>query len=361
MKGWVSTFGKVSPTLWTRIQQGRAERSGNPVPEPRPAALPADVSQVLAALDRKGQVILHGPPGTGKTRLALSAALAVADRADAIDAGPAERVAALRELLDDVPSSDHGAPLVTMTTFHPSLGYEDFVEGYKPHETGEAGLSLQLTDGLFTVLCTAAEADPGHTYLLVVDEINRADLPRVLGELITLLEPDKRGLPVRLPVSGRSFRVPANLWIIGTMNTADRSVAHLDAALRRRFGFVLVPPDPTAVDGSVGALDLSAFLAELNGRISKQLDRDRQVGQAFLLQEDMPVESADQLNAAFYHDIAPLLEDYALGDVELLARLLGAELVDPGSGQIAALEPDDLAVTLAKEFGAGIDTDVDSA
>jgi 5-methylcytosine-specific restriction protein B len=361
VKGWVSTFGKVSPRLWTRIQQGRTITGGKSTPDQHETTLPADVSKVLAALDRKGQVILYGPPGTGKTRLALSAALALNGHAGTIDAGPAERGAALRTLLDDAPSSEHGDSPVTVTTFHPSLGYEDFVEGYKPRDSGEAGLSLRLTDGLFTRICSAAEADAERTYLLVIDEINRADLPRVLGELITLLEPDKRGMPVRLPISGRPFRVPGNLRIIGTMNTADRSVAHLDAAIRRRFGFVEVAPDPTTIDGAVGALDLSAFLTALNERISSQFDRDRQIGHAFLLHDDVPVESPDQLSSAFYHDIVPLLEDYALGDAELLTRLLGADLVDPDSGQVAALDPDDLTVTLAKEFAAGIATDADTA
>lgn len=121
-----------------------------------------------------------------------------------------------------------------------------------------------------------------------------------------------------------------------------------------------VPPDTTAVDSTVGALALSPFLTELNHRISTRLDRDRQIGHAFLLSDDVPVDSAEQLSAAFYHDIVPLLEDYALGDVNVLARLLGNDLVDSASGQVLPLDPDDLVVTLAKEFQAGIDTDADS-
>lgn len=142
-------------------------------------------------------------------------------------------------------------------------------------------------------------------------------------------------MTIRLPVSGRRFRVPENIRIIGTMNTADQSVAHLDAAIRRRFGFVPVPPDPAVVDSTVGVLALSSFLTELNHRISTRLDRDRQIGHAF------------------YHDIVPLLEDYALGDVDVLARLLGNDLVDSASGQVVPLDPDDLVVTLAKESRRG--------
>lgn len=242
-RGWVSTFGNVSAPLWATIQHERADSADNLTDGTPTPPVPSDVSQVLAALDRKGQVILHGPPGTGKTRLALSAALALKDQHGAIDAGRDERAAALRKLMNGTSagSTDDAMAPVTLITFHPSVGYEDFVEGYKPQPvddgTKNGALSLVRTDGLFLILCREAERHPDRTYLLIIDEINRADLPRVLGELITLLELDKRGMAIRLPVSGHRFRVPENIRIIGTMNTADRSVAHLDAAIRRRFGF----------------------------------------------------------------------------------------------------------------------------
>jgi 5-methylcytosine-specific restriction enzyme B len=109
---------------------------------------------------------------------------------------------------------------------------------------------------------------------------------------------------------------------------------------------VTVPPDTTAVDSTVGTLALSPFLTELNHRISTRLDRDRQIGHAFLLSDDVPVDSAEQLSAAFYHDIVPLLEDYALGDVNVLARLLGNDLVDSASGQVLPLDPEPRRIDL---------------
>jgi 5-methylcytosine-specific restriction protein B len=145
--------------------------------------------------------------------------------------------------------------------------------------------------------------------------------------------------------------VPRNIRVIGTMNTADRSVAHLDAAVRRRFGFVSAPPDPSVLEAVVGPLNLASLLIVLNQRISEHLSRDHQLGHAHFMIDDAPVESAETLAAAFYQDVIPQLEDYALGDPSLLVRLLGADLVP--NGEIASHESEDLLLILAKEFEAG--------
>ncbi|WP_424870077.1 AAA family ATPase [Streptomyces sp. SAI-229] len=345
--GWRSTFAKVDAGLFARIS-ARLATTGAQSAEPHAGdsvLLPEDVENVLEALERKGQVILHGPPGTGKTRLALSTALALTGRADTLSSPPGQRAAAQAEMLR--------AGRVHMVTFHPSYGYEDFVEGFKPdmNVTGP-GLTLTLADGVFHTLCTQAAAHPDEKFLLIVDEINRGDLPRIFGELVTLLELDKRGLPLTLPVSRRTFSVPPNVRVIGTMNTADRSISHLDAAVRRRFAFLPVDPDPDVVSGTVGPLDLAQFFDSLNTRIARHLDADHQIGHAYLLRDGEPIASEDDLAAAFHHEVIPLLEDYCLGRADLLHRILGS-LVDSNTGRPSLMSPQDLVATLASEFTSG--------
>lgn len=345
--GWRSTFAKVQPAFFARLATGPAVL-GTESQEPYaggPVTLPEDVAGVLEALERKGQVILHGPPGTGKTRLALGAALALAGRTDALNSTPDQRMAAQAGMLRD--------GRIHMVTFHPSYGYEDFVEGFKPDLSATGtGLALALTDGVFHVLCAAASARPDEKFLLIIDEINRGDLPRVFGELVTLLELDKRGLPLALSVSRRIFSVPPNVRIIGTMNTADRSISHLDAAVRRRFAFLPVGPDPDAVSGTVGPLDLAQFFESLNTRIARHLDADHQIGHAYLLRDGEPIATEDDLAAAFHHEVIPLLEDYCLGRADLLHRILGG-LVDADTGRPALMSPQDLVSALATEFTSG--------
>ena len=145
----------------------------------------------------------------------------------------AERNADLQPYLE----TGEGIGSLTLLTFHPSYSYEDFIEGFRPTDTGN-GLSLRLEDGIFKRICREAQAQPEKRFLLLIDEINRANVAKVFGEIITLLEADKRGLVVTLPQSKESFCVPRNVYVLGTMNTADRSIRLLDAALRRRFAFI---------------------------------------------------------------------------------------------------------------------------
>ncbi|MFJ5092855.1 McrB family protein [Streptomyces sp. NPDC088557] len=315
------------------------------------AELPDAVRTVRDLLTHKGQVVLQGPPGTGKTRLALSVALALAGLGDRIEAPPEVRAAALAAL-SEVPEGTEAARL-TMVTFHPSYGYEHFVEGFRPHPTADgAGLNLQLTDGVFRRICEEAANAPDDVFLLVIDEINRGDLPRILGELITLLELDKRGsVSVTLPTSGRPQTVPPNVRIIGTMNSADRSVGHLDAAIRRRFAFLDVPPDLDALDGEVEGLGLAEFLEGLNAKLDDAFGPDHLLGQAYLLAGDRPIVTAEQLSNAFHHEIVPLVSDYCLGRPELLRDVLGS-LVDDRTGRVVQANPQDLPGMLADEFVA---------
>jgi 5-methylcytosine-specific restriction protein B len=285
--------------------------------------------RVQAILDRKGQAILYGPPGTGKSYWARKAAL---DLAALRAFGHVFDELSSEEKLE-VEGSATSVGLVRSCTFHPAYGYEDFLEGFRPQPSQSGHLIFQLRDGIFKRICTDARQKPNRSFFLVVDEINRGDVPRIFGELLTLLELDKRGLGVSLPVSGETFAVPPNLHVIGTMNTADRSIALLDTALRRRFGFVELMPD-TGVFGnaSVGdSIPLGPWLNALNNRIREHLGRDGrnlQIGHAYFLEGGKSVTQFSRFVRILAEDIIPLLEEYCYEDYEALTQILGPGMVD---------------------------------
>ncbi|MGH2884499.1 MAG: McrB family protein, partial [Solirubrobacteraceae bacterium] len=251
-------------------------------------------------------------------------------------------VSLLRDRNPGLPEPDQGETEVgplTRVTFHPSYTYEDFVEGYKPRPTdGRGGLELELRDGIFKRICRAAEDDP-RPYLLLIDEINRGNVPKIFGELVTLLELDKRGISVLLPYSGETFSIPSNVFIVGTMNTADRSIRLLDAALRRRFAFIELLPDPEVLQGAaVDRLALDAFLLELNQRILKYVGREKQIGHSFFLdREGKPITESEDFVAHFLSEVLPILQEYAFEDYTLLGQLLGDGVVDT---ELQVIRPD---------------------
>lgn len=218
-----------------------------------------------------------------------------------------------------------------LCSFHPSYGYEDFLEGYQP-EVANNQMTFVRRDGIFKRLCDAAQAEPDHSFYLIIDEINRGDIPRIFGELLTVLEKDKRGKSILLPLSGRLFTVPDNVYVIGTMNTADRSIALLDTALRRRFGFLELMPDYGVLgDTAVEGIPLAPWLEALNKRIVEHVGRDArnlQIGHAYLLQDGQPVSSFARLARVVQEDILPLLEEYCYEDYDTLEKILGPGLVD---------------------------------
>ncbi len=229
-------------------------------------------------------------------------------------------------------------------TFHQSYSYEEFVEGIKPvinDDEDEASISYEYNTGIFKEICQRANSDPDNNYLLVIDEINRGNISKIFGELITLIEPDKRVTPnkalnfentntdgtqllVTLPYTKTKFGVPSNLYILGTMNTSDRSIASIDIALRRRFVFKEMMPKPELVaDFGVGFKDI---FESLNDKIKILLDRDHQIGHSYFINtkynDEKGNNNPDTLKNIWFTEILPLLNEYFYCDWEKLKLIV---------------------------------------
>ncbi len=227
-----------------------------------------------------------------------------------------------------VPDTNKSIKNYEFITFHQSFSYEDFIEGIKPKlDDSDKDVSFEIKDGVFKKLCLKAEADSANYYAIFIDEINRGNVSAIFGELITLIENDKRigganEIKVRLPYSKSEFGVPSNLFIIGTMNTADRSVEALDTALRRRFSFTEIMPDSTLLNKiEFTGFTLAEVLETINERIEVLLDRDHTIGHSYFLK----LESGDVkgLKSVFANNIIPLLQEYFYHDYEKIALILG--------------------------------------
>jgi len=189
-----------------------------------------------------------------------------------------------------------------------------------------------MKPGIFRSLCNRAKDDPGNQYVLVIDEINRGNIAKIFGELMTLIEADKRGeMVVELPYSKDDFQVPVNLAIIGTMNTADRSIALLDVALRRRFAFLELLPEPELLDlitvsvAEEDALNMGACLRKMNQRIAELRGTDYQVGHSYFLPLLGISSEAGKLvclDDIWNYQIVPLLKEYFYSQADLLHQVL---------------------------------------
>ncbi|WP_134043090.1 McrB family protein [Helicobacter pullorum] len=266
--------------------------------------------------------ILYGPPGTGKTYATINKALEILKSYDEITEIPEGRQEQ-KEIFDTFVAKGQ----IEFVTFHQSYGYEEFVEGIKP-SVKNGTVIYETKNGVFKNLCKKALEGKDKPYILIIDEINRGNIAKILGELITLIEPSKRigkseGLQLTLPYSGESFGVPSNLYIIGTMNTADRSIALLDTALRRRFEFVEMMPDSEylkdkKISDSGNTIELDRLLESMNNRIEFLLDREHTIGHSYF----MDVESIEDLCKVFKNKIIPLLQEYFYDDyAKIIAAL----------------------------------------
>jgi len=290
--------------------------------------------KIQSILERKNQVILYGPPGTGKTYWARRVAEELAAR---YNFGKSFDQLSPHESQSITDKTSTGGGFAWLCSFHPAYGYEDFIEGFRPTVVGEhVGFTLQ--DGVFKRICNAATKDPGKRYFLIIDEINRGDIPRIFGELMTVIEKDKRSTPIMLPLSKELLVVPLNLFIIGTMNTADRSISLLDTALRRRFGFIELMPDISLLgDSSIRGIPLGLWLEALNKRIRDNIGRDArnlQIGHSYFLEKGVPITDFGKFIRIIQDDVIPLLEEYCYEDYDTLEKILGEGIVDSANLKI---------------------------
>ncbi|MDT0221491.1 AAA family ATPase [Gordonia sp. AC31] len=322
---WIDRFGDDAPDVVEEGEDETTEEETPSVPTYGVDDIIADgcfyarssLVNHLTALERKKNLILQGPPGTGKTWLAKRLGRAL------IGSGSAE--------------------LLQSVQFHPTISYEDFVRGWRPSGDG----TLRLMDGLFLGIIKDAVAEPGKKHVMVIEEINRGNLAQIFGELLTLLEADKRDASESLTLAYRKPNeeptyIPENLYLIGTMNLADRSLAIVDFALRRRFAFADLSPQFNAAwqewVSTRNGIDKTVLtgLATRIGALNAQIADDRSLGAQYCIGHsfftpttDAPINDASAwLRGVVEQEIRPLLGEYWFDDLTRVetetAKLIGA-------------------------------------
>ena len=293
--------------------------------------------------------ILFGPPGTGKTYLLPLYAVAICEPARIHELFPDEESIAkiaisskLGARYEEVLAAYEAVKdQIRFITFHQSYGYEDFIEGIKPSvENGYIKYAPQ--SGVFKEFCDIARKNKNKTkqYVFIIDEINRGNISKIFGEVITLIEERKREkVSLKLPYSKEDFSIPENIYILGTMNTADRSIALLDTALRRRFSFVEMMPNPdiletiTIVDAQnkEQSVEMGKMLQIINQRIEYLYDREHTIGHAYFHNDKLvDGSSIQELAAVFRNKIIPLLQEYFYEDYGKIHLVLDGSKKDEG-------------------------------
>ncbi len=298
-----------------------------------------DLNKYTDILGLKKNIILQGTPGTGKTYSTAAIALRIINGVNAKD--EFEYLDHTKVMEEYQAKYDNGQ--IVFITFHQSMTYEDFVEGIKPEvvkdeKTGISHVNYKVEPGIFKQICTSAKAKSEQNYVLIIDEINRGNVAKIFGELITLIEADKRDLvknsdnanqhtiTVKLPYSKEDFSVPSNLYIIGTMNTIDRSTGTLDYALHRRFAFVPISSTPVYEgDKVVGCEELNNYYGDnllkdkandLFAKVYNFLSNPENKANMDI-KELMPghsyfmAGSLKELNYKLEYEIKPLIREYA--------------------------------------------------
>ena len=265
--------------------------------------------------------ILYGPPGTGKTYNTIFYSVGIIEKDKSVFKGNNNDENIFKKFKECKNKN-----LIKFITFHQSYGYEDFIEGIRPDLDNESkDLKYIIHSGIFKDMCNKAKNDKENNYVLIIDEINRGNISKIFGELISLIEPSKREgeseeLEVILPYSKENLTIPKNLYIIGTMNTADRSIALLDIALRRRFNFIEIMPQYDILKNEkIENIELDLLLSTINERIEFLLDREHIIGHSYFLN----INTFEDLVQVFRNSIIPLLQEYFYDDFEKIKSVLG--------------------------------------
>ena len=305
--------------------------------EEDPASYPVSQKQKSKIIENHHPLnqILYGPPGTGKTWNTVNRALAIIDDKPVEDYENKGRKET-KERFDELKQAGQ----IEMVTFHQNYAYEDFIEGIRPvlsekqktvdgEKADKSDIKYELSEGIFKRIAKCAEKNRAEkkNYVLIIDEINRGNIAKIFGELITLIEESKRlgekdKATATLPYSKdkEAFGVPNNLYIIGTMNTADRSIALLDTALRRRFDFIEMMPDPNhpEISDDIEGVNCQKLLEKINERIRVLHDRDHQIGHTYFI----GVKKMTSLAKTFQNQIIPLLQEYFYDNWEKIDLVL---------------------------------------